>query len=690
MSDTAGTGTFNAPGPGAASAGGRVFISHASPDAIVATRLCTALEAALVPCWIAPRDVHAGESYAAAIVQAINSCRALVLLVSQNSVGSVHVLREVERASSKSRPVLSIRLDAAVLPPDLEYFLSVNHWLDASGGDIEAILPALIQAVGPAASPGAGAPPAPPPSAASTPTATPPAGAAAAERRAPPPWAIAIAVIAMVFGLYRSTLYWNGRHDSAAPAASATPAPVAGAAAGFTPPPHSVAVLPFLNMSGDKEQEYFSDGLSEELLNSLATIRDLQVAARTSSFSFKGSQADTAEIAHKLNVGALLEGSVRKAGNQVRITAQLINAVTGFQIWSKTYDRDLKNALTVQADVAREVTSALQGTLMAGESATIELGGTDNPQAYDAYLRGERVRHGPISLDNDNAMLMAYGEAIRLDPKFAKAYLGRAGAELDKSNYVDAGEIRAAMQAARATVEVALKLAPGLAEAHQLLGRVYFWQYEFAKAVAECDRAYELAPGNAEILRAQATRYTILGQFEKGVGLARRAVELDPLNLRSHLALGSTLTDGRRYEEGIHEFDRGLSLTPDDAGLRMLRGLNEYLLGRYEAARADCEAPKLDWGNRTCLAMVYYKLKRPAEARAQLEALQKEFGDTASYQQAQIHAQWGETDAALAALETGYRVQDPGLGNLKIDELLDPLRKEPRFIALMKKMNFPD
>lgn len=686
MNNPAGTGSFSAPGSGSTPAGGRAFISHASPDAAVALRLCTALEAAGVPCWIAPRDVHAGESYAAAIVQAINNCRALVLLVSQQSVGSVHVVREVERASSKNRPVLSIRLDNAVLPPDLEYFLSVNHWLDASGGDVEAILPALLQAL---AAPGAA--PVAAPRATAMPAAVPPAGAAARARRLPNHWAMAIALVATVFGLYHSVSYWNGRHDTTVPAATAPVGTAAtGASSGFTPPAHSVAVLPFLNLSGDQQQDYFSDGLSEELLNSLATISNLQVAARTSSFMFKGTQADTADIAHKLNVGALLEGSVRKAGNQVRITAQLINATTGFQIWSKTYDRDLKNALTVQAEVARAVTTALQGTLMDGESAAIELGGTSNPQAYDAFLRGEHSRRGPSGRERDAAMLAAYGEAIRLDPTFAKAYAGRADAQNDMSNYVAAERIRPTVAEARATAETAVKLAPGLAEAHLILGRVYFWQYDFARSAEESARALALAPGNAEILKELAAFYSSLGHVEQARQLAQRAAALDPLNKGPHVSLGDALRDARQYEAAVREYDRAISLAPEDTGLPALRGLSELLLGHFEQARADCESPNPDWIHYTCLALVFDKLRRPTEARAQLAALVKTFGDTASYQRAQIHAQWGETALALDALDVGYRVRDPGLGGLKVDPLLDPLRQEPRFIALLKRLDFPE
>ena len=215
--------------------------------------------------------------------------------------------------------------------------------------------------------------------------------------------------------------FWVSRHPgtSAGDTASrATAEP--GAAAAFNPPPHSIAVLPFVNLSGDKEQEYFSDGLTEELLNSLAEINELQVAARTSSFSFK-EHPDIATVAHKLNVGAVLEGSVRRSAHTIRITVQLINAVTGFHLWSKTYDRDLGDVLKLQTEIATAVAEALKVTLLGDTSAKIELGGTRNAAAFDAYLRGAKVFVSRHEVEDLPAAIAAYTEAIRLDPHYALA-----------------------------------------------------------------------------------------------------------------------------------------------------------------------------------------------------------------------------------------------------------------------------
>src|SRR5207302_2017334 len=198
--------------------------------------------------------------------------------------------------------------------------------------------------------------------------------------------AVVVAGALAYFGIDK---FWFSKYQASPPTPPAAPASAAPAA--FAPPPHSIAVLPFVNMSGDKEQEYFSDGLSEELLNSLARINELQVAARTSSFYFKSKDADLATIAHKLNVASVLEGSVRRSGHKIRITAQLNNAVTGFHLWSQTYDRDLSDVLALQTEIANAVASALKVTLLGGVATKIEAGGTRNPAAFDAYLRAAKL-----------------------------------------------------------------------------------------------------------------------------------------------------------------------------------------------------------------------------------------------------------------------------------------------------------
>jgi TolB-like protein len=239
----------------------------------------------------------------------------------------------------------------------------------------------------------------------------------------------------------------------------------------FNPPPHSIAVLPFVNMSGDKEQEYFSDGLTEELLNSLARINKLQVAARTSSFSFKGKEADVGTIARKLNVGSVLEGSVRRSGNTIRVTAQLNNAITGFHLWSQTYDRNLGDVLNLQTEIATAVAGALKVALLRNVAAEIELGGTRNPGAFDAYLRGSKAfyseHHGARDI---KTAIEAYTQAIQLDPKYALAYAGRSRALSDHAiNFATVESARVDYDKALSHAHIAIAIAPELADGYGAL-----------------------------------------------------------------------------------------------------------------------------------------------------------------------------------------------------------------------------
>ncbi len=458
----------------------------------------------------------------------------------------------------------------------------------------------------------------------------------------------------------------------------------------FSPPSHSVAVLPFVNMSGDPKQEYFSDGLSEELLNSLTSIRDLQVAARTSSFFFKGKDRKLADIARELNVGALLEGSVRKDGTRVRITAQLVNAVTGFHLWSQTYDRDLKDVLKLQTEIATAVTKALQATLLADEAATIELGGTQNPQALDAYLRGLRWKDIAHTREEYATAIGELSEAIRLDPHFARAYASKAMFLAEIAGYVPESDLRKTFEQARATAEQAVALAPGLADAHVALALVLEQGFlDVTHAAAEYDRALALSPGDAWVQMITATFFAVRGRANDAVAGARRAVVLDPLSARVHRGAGNALHWAHRYREAIVEFDRALSLNSELTQAASDRGLALLALGELEAARQSCADPPIDWQNHLCLAIALDKLHLRAEAEKELATLKAENGDLAAVQYAEIYAQWGDIPRGLDWIEKTYQLKDPGLLLLKVDNLLDPLRKEPRFQQIEHKLKFP-
>jgi serine/threonine protein kinase/Flp pilus assembly protein TadD len=459
----------------------------------------------------------------------------------------------------------------------------------------------------------------------------------------------------------------------------------------FDPPPHSIAVLPFVNLSGDKEQEYFSDGLTEELLNSLSQINDLQVAARTSSFSFK-EHPDIVTVAHKLNVAAVLEGSVRRSAQTVRVTAQLINAVTGFHVWSKTYDRDLNDVLKLQTEIATAVAEALEVTLLGDISAKIELGGTRSPAAFDAYLRASKAYQSRHEGKDIPSAIVAYTEAIRLDPNYALAFAGRSLAlNAYTAEETTGAAIREGFEKAEADARQAIALAPELAEAHLALAYVLeLGTLDFAGAREEYERALALAPGNAQVLRDSGEFAAFMGHFDEGIGALRRAVMLDPLARSSHYALGLAQYAARRYGEATRAFAEAMSLEPYFKAAYGYRGLAFYGLGDLQRARASCDTNRDYWGNQWCLAVVYDKLGRRADAEAELARMRQAAGDAAAYQYATIYAQWGNLTKAFEWLDTAMRLRDPGLELLKTDPLFDTLRKEPRFQAIERALKFPE
>jgi len=450
----------------------------------------------------------------------------------------------------------------------------------------------------------------------------------------------------------------------------------------------SIAVLPFLDLSEKRDQEFLSDGLSEEVIDHLAQSADLRVISRTSSFYFKGKQATVGEIARALGVSYVLEGSVRRAGDQLRVTVQLIRAADGTHLWSKTYDPVALDVLQLQSQIATAVTNALQATLLGDPATASELGGTQNPRAYDAYLRGKSLARLSESEENLLARIGAYQDALRLDPGFAKAYVGLADAQrLYASNYALGADVNERLRKSRAAAESALRLEPHLGEAHAALAETLVEGFlDFNAALSEYERAVAYSPTNADVLMDSGLLMVALGQVDAGLERVRRAVSYDQLNGRAYRILTQALIQARHYPEAIDASNRLQSLDPTDARAPARRGLAQLLLGRYEAARQSCEGPRQNWVSRLCLAIVYNKLHQREKAQAQFAAMQSQWGDTLAYQYVQIYAQWGETAKALDWLETAYRLPDPGMFWIKSDPLLEPLGSQPRFVALLKKL----
>jgi TolB-like protein/DNA-binding winged helix-turn-helix (wHTH) protein len=470
-----------------------------------------------------------------------------------------------------------------------------------------------------------------------------------------------------------------------APPPNLTPA----AAVAFAPPPHSIAVLPFVNMSGDPSQEYFSDGFTEELLNSLSRINELQVAARTSSFSFQGEHPDITTVAHKLNVASVLEGSVRRSGHTVRVTAQLNNALTGFHVWSQTYDRDLGDVLSLQTEIATAVAEALKVKLLSDVAARIEVGGTRNGAAYDAYLRAASAYWQQRSVTDLEKSIADYKEAVRLDSNFALAYAEWSIALGAYAGFYAHGEAKRNLtRRQRLPALKAIALAPDLAEGHLALAYVHLESLDFKRANEEFERAMALAPGNTRVLRDYGQFAVGMGHTDAGIAAARRAVALDPLNVNSHGTLGEGLRVVRRYDEALVAYQDALVLEPKGLALPE-RAYVYYAIGSFEKMRSVCEDSKENYP-QNCLALAYHKLGRHADAEAALAREEALEGNAGAFDYAVIYAQWGNIPKGLSWLETALRLGNPDLASVKTEPLLDPLRNEPRFQAIERELRFPN
>ncbi|MGA9027696.1 MAG: tetratricopeptide repeat protein, partial [Steroidobacteraceae bacterium] len=329
--------------------------------------------------------------------------------------------------------------------------------------------------------------------------------------------------------------------------------------------------------------------------------------------------------------------------------------------------------------------------LLEDVAAKVELGGTRNPAAFDAYLRGAKAVSSIRDTKDLTAAISAYTEAIRLDPNYALAVAARSlvltGVALEAET---AAAAREGFDKAQADARQALALAPDLAQAHLALAAVAEnGTLDFTQASEAYERALALAPGNAEVLRLSGVFEALMGHFDAGVAAARRAGVLDPLARQSHSLLGRALYVARRYEEAVAAFAEVISLAPDFKSAYADRGLAYYGLGDLQRARASCETSPDYWGSQWCLAVIYDKLGRHADAEAELAKLKAAVSDAGAYQYATVYAQWGQRAKALEWLETALRLRDPGLGNLKTDSLLDSLRQEPRFQAIERELKFP-
>lgn len=652
----------------------RVFISYASQDKAAADSVCQALETTGVACWIAPRDVKPGARYADAIVQAINESNALVLVLSASAVGSDHVAREVERAASKRKLIIAFRIDSAALGPGLEYFLSNSQWIDVPALGMPAALAKLAQAVGQGS---------PQTNAADAVIAAHPARSMGVSSRRI--GLVAFAVIGVGVALAVGARFWWSSHNHAQVPVVAQPGSRESVVAPVSD--KSIAVLPFTDMSEKHDQEYMSDGIAEELLNLLAQAPGLKVIARTSSFSFKGKGLDIAEIARKLNVAHILEGSVRKSGDKIRITAQLIRTADSTHLWSETYDRPLKDVFAVQDEIAGAIVQALQIRLAGGELSR-QKGGTQNLEAYQLYLRSKRAnfQNTRSSLDAAGAYLE---QATKIDPGYGQAWAGLADIFSTKADngFLDATK---GYEMAREAANRALQLSPDNAYAYAKLEYFninYDWDWGAAEAAGR--RARAISSTDPEVLNVAGLLAYTLGHWSDAERQIQESLIRDPLNPYVLWNLGYTYYAAGRFAESEAVYRKLLEIEPDFAWTRNSLGKTLLLEGKADEALAVAQQCDDEGERLKYMAVFLQAVGRQTEADKALHAQIARWADTGAYYIAITYAYRGDRDHAFEWLERAYKQKDTFLSTIKGEHLFKGLASDPRFNAFLRKMNLP-
>ena len=494
--------------------------------------------------------------------------------------------------------------------------------------------------------------------------------------------------------------WWMQHKNQQSVAAHPLPAPPA-----TTPDQKSVAVLPFVNMSDDKGSEYFSDGVSEELLTVLQKIPGMHVAARTSAFSFKGKNATAQEIGQKLGVAYLVEGSVRKSGEAVRIAARLTRADTGQEVWSENFTRNLKDVFAVQTELAQTIVEQLRGRFgetdagstakekIQAEVLAAEKGGTKNAEAHQNYLQGRFYENRNSEKDTGKA-LAAFQGAVALDPKFALAWAGLGRANIWYCNFATEGGLKsfdAHLAASREAIARAIAIEPDLPDA--LFARSMIqtnFDFDWKGADETLRKALTLAPQDPALLAQAGNLALTRGDLAPALDFYRRAVAADPVNSQARSYLANGFVVARQYQEARAEYARAIELNPVAPWYHAGLGSVYLQEGKLEEAASAAQADTADWARLTILACVRWSQKRIPESDAALAQLIKDAAETAADQIADVYAYRGDEDKAFEWLERARRQRDAGLPTLRVDPYLQNLHDDPRWNAFLRTMGLTD
>jgi TolB-like protein len=657
-----------------------IFLSYASEDSDAALRICASLRAAGIEVWFDQSELRGGDTWDQKIRREIRDCALFVPIISMNTQARTEGYFRLEWRLADNRTQLMGKSRAFLVPvciDDTHYadadvpdsFTAVQWMRLPDGRNAETIVERVHRLLAPEAR---------------MPTTTgiqpsmPPISSTPAASRSSVPWVVGSLLILVTGYLVVDRFVLPKR--SVLTGETAATAPVQGKAISDK----SIAVLPFTDMSEKKDQEYFSDGLSEELIDLLAQIPDLQVIARTSSFYFKGKQVTIAEIARTLGVAHVLEGSVRKSGTRLRVTAQLIRADTDAHLWSKTYDRDVKDIFKVQDELAAAVVEALKAKLLPAQQ--LESGHrTGSSEAYEQYLLGKQylTRSG---VGDYRLAASAYQKAVTLDGNFASAYAGLAEAEANVAG-TETGD-QAALHRALDAADRAVALAPDAAYGYAVRGWLrneFFWDWSGARA--DFKIAITRDAGNGTVQRKYSGLLDNLGLLPEALIAAKKATDADPLSGAAWNNLASILTDDGQFAAARQAVLRAQQINPASFWPPYHLAMIELLDGHPEKALTIAQTMRTP---AIITAMAAYTLGRSDEAQRALNELLSRQPQIFAYQIAEIYAWRGENDRAFEWLDRGYAQHDPGLSYVKTDLFLSKVRADRRYSALLRKMNLPE
>ncbi len=661
---------------------GAVFLSHASQDAEAAARICGALRAAGVEVWFDGSELRGGDAWDSQIKKQIHDCALFVPVISAHTDarsegyfrGEWHLAtRRLHNMADDAAFLIPVVVDetreADARVPE-EFFRAQWTWLP--GGETPpAFAHRVRQLLGldPVLVPNA--------KTAATGTIEPsarsvgsvrPSGTSLVRRSAIPLTALLLALSAAAFWYFQSV--------GDAPAAKSPTA--VGAAA---PNDKSIAVLPFADMSAGKDQEYFADGLSEELLNLLAKLPELRVIGRTSSFQFKGRNEDLRVIGEKLNVAHILEGSVRKSGEKLRITAQLIRATDGSRLWSESYDRTLDDIFAVQDEISAAVVAELEATLLGDGHRAQRV----DAAAYDLFLRGRELARLHTAAAYEQAVLRL-NQTLEIDPTYAPALTVLAYCYRRQANngmlpmhegYRLAGE----------ALRRALASDADFAPAHAEQGRIALdYDVDAASAARHFERAFALDPVHPDVLSYSAIMAASLGRHELAGELNRSALKRDPLNPKLRNSYAFALRLSGRLDDALAEFRRVIELSPDALGSHYR--VAEVLLLKREtaAALAEIERETSRGWRLAGLAFVHHSLRNTKQSGDALAALIEDYSEYWPYHIAAAKAWRGDINGAFEYLERAHRARDASLSDIAVDQLFAGIRNDARWLPLMRKL----